>query len=106
MTDFKGGPPAKTLAAVSTTAEATVWTPLSGKKFRLTGLIVASSATVNLTLKDNTAGTTLMVLPMLAGSPIQLDLGSGILSAAANNVLTATSSAAATLSGTLFGKEE
>lgn len=106
MADFKSGPPAKTLSAVAVGSETTVWTPASGKKFRLTGVIISLSANANLTLKDNTAGTTLMVLPILANTPLVLDFGTGFLSAAANNVLTATSSAAANLSGTLFGKEE
>jgi hypothetical protein len=59
-------------------------------------------------LKDNTAGTTIFVVPKgPLDTPVPLPpLGNGILSAAANNVLTATGAATATLSGTIWGTEE
>lgn len=98
-----------TLNAVSVATEATIWTPATGKRFRLMGYQL-SSGTVggNVTLKDNTAGTTIMIVPFGAAavpltSPV---FGNGIFSATANNVLTATGTATQTLSGYLFGCEE
>jgi hypothetical protein len=43
---------------------------------------------------------------LLAATPYNFDLGDGVLSAAANNVLKATSSAAGTITGELYGREE
>ncbi|MGI8467733.1 MAG: hypothetical protein ACR2N3_04705 [Pyrinomonadaceae bacterium] len=97
----------KPLTAVSIAAEAAVWTPAAGKKFRLMGGVITTSVAGNITFKDNTAGTTIMVVPVTAGVPVVIPpMGNGILSAAANNVLTAIGPAASTFSGTLFGTEE
>jgi hypothetical protein len=98
----------KPLSAVSVASEATIWTPTAGKKFRLMGYLLASSVAGNVTLKDNTGGTTIHVVP--CGTPGVAvpapQMGNGQLSAAANNVLTATGPAASTLSGVVFGTEE
>jgi len=90
------------------TAETTLWTPTSGKKFRFMGFLVFTGATsTKLTFKDNTAGSTILIHGLPGGWMIQVDLGSkGILSAAANNVLTVTRSGSTTLSGTVYGTEE
>jgi len=98
----------KAQSAVSIAAEATVWTPAAGKKFRLMGMTIACSVAGDVTFRDNTAGTIIAVLTCQAGVSISLSpaFGNGILSAAANNVLTATGPAASTLSGTIFGTEE
>jgi hypothetical protein len=99
----------KSLSAVVVTTETTIWTPTSGKKFRLMGFCLAQGvATGAVTLKDNTAGTTILVIPqntvgVAVCSPV---LGNGILSAAANNVLTATGASTETLTGFVFGTEE
>lgn len=100
----------KPLNAVAIGTEATIWTPAaSTKKFRLMGFLLSvGTAAGNVVLKDNTAGTTILVLPKAAldtpfASPA---MRNGILSAAANNVLTATGVATATLSGFVFGVEE
>lgn len=99
----------KNLNALAVSSEATIWTPATGRKFRLMGFVLTSGTVGgNVVLKDNTAGTTILVLPfgaanvMLQSPPI----GNGILSAAVNNVLTATGSATQTLSGFVFGTEE
>lgn len=100
------------LNGISVAAEATIWTPASGRKFRLMGYcLTALGAAGNVVLKDNTAGASLpMVLPFGAiGANLTVvppGLGNGILSAAANNLLTATGVAAQTLSGFLVGTEE
>lgn len=98
----------KSLAPAAIGAEATIWTPAAGKKFRFMGFIFSSDAAVSVILKDNTAGTTIFRIPaLLVGTPlVYAPGGNGILSAAANNVLTATGSGAANLQGTVFGTEE
>ena len=99
-------------AGVSVASETTIWTPAAGRKFRLMGYQLTSGTVGgNVTLKDNTAGTTILVIPFGAtGSPnltcTSPPMGNGILSAAINNVLTATGVATQTLSGFLFGTEE
>lgn len=87
----------------------TVWTPASGKKVRLMGGCISVSAAANVLFEDNSAGAGNFVFrtPKLAAdTPFNFDLGNGVLLAAANNVLKATSSAAANLTGTLYGTEE
>lgn len=97
------------LSAASVAAEATIWTPASGRRFRLMGgTLTSGTVGGNVTLKDNTAGSTILVLPFgAAASPLNFTLpGNGILSAAANNLLTATGAATQTLSGYVYGTEE
>ncbi len=97
----------KPVALASGTAEATIWTPASGKKFRLLRLILTVSAQTILTFKDNTAGATILVLELAANTPTQIDLGSiGLLSGAADRVLTVTRATAATLNGFVAGNED
>jgi hypothetical protein len=88
------------------TAEATIWAPTTGKKFRLMGFILTAGAASTLTFKDNTGGTTIFVCRGTTDQPIVVALGNGKISAAANNVLTVTRGTSATLDGTLFGTEE
>ncbi|MGI8551308.1 MAG: hypothetical protein ACR2PL_11070 [Dehalococcoidia bacterium] len=98
----------KALSAVSVASEATIWTPASGKKVRVMGFLLSSSVAGSVTLRDNTAGTIIAVVPCgTAGVGVPSPaLGNGILSAAANNVLTATGPAASALSGMVYGTEE
>ncbi len=93
--------------AVNVNAETTVWTPAGGKKFRLMGVQLAASVAGNIIFRDNTAGTIIAIVPSAAGGAgVYVSFGNGILSAAANNVLTAQGPGASTLSGTIFGCEE
>lgn len=91
------------------TSETTIWTPAAGKKFRLMGFVLTQGvATGTVTLKDNTAGTTILTIPantigVVVASP---PMGNGILSGAANNVLTATGASTETITGFVFGTEE
>lgn len=99
----------KSLSAVVITSETTIWTPTAGKKFRLMGFILAQGvATGAVTLKDNTAGTTIFIIPpnTIGVTLVSPPMGNGILSAAANNVLTATGVSTETLTGVVFGTEE
>jgi len=96
------------LNSVSIATETTIWTPAAGRRFRLMGYQLSASAAANIVLKDNTAGTTILVLPSATlGSVLTSPpFGNGILSSAVNNVLTANAGLADTLSGYLFGTEE
>lgn len=99
----------KNVSAVLITAEATIWTPAAGKKFRLIGYCLTQGVVTGaVTLKDNTAGTTILIIPQNTIGVSQCgSLGTnGILSAAANNVLTATGTATETITGYFYGTEE
>lgn len=99
----------KPLNALVINPEVPIWTPAAGKRFRLMGFIFAQGVVTGaILLKDGVAGTTIFTIPqhtvgVLFASP---PLGNGILSVAANNVLTATGVATETLTGTAFGTEE
>lgn len=97
------------LSAVSITSIATVWTPTTGKKFRLMGGSISLSAAASVLFEDNSAGAGNFIWrspKLLTDTPYNFDMGNGFLSAAANNVLKATASATATITGTLYGTEE
>lgn len=98
----------KNASATVITSETTIWTPATGKKFRLMGYCVSQGvATGAITLKDNTAGTTILVIPQnTVGGTTCNSLRNGILSAAANNVLTATGASTETVTGYFYGTEE
>jgi hypothetical protein len=95
------------LNGVTITTIATVWTPASGLRFRLLGGSISVSAAVSVLFEDNTAGVTVLRTPKLVqDTPFNFDLGNGVLSGAADRVLKATGSAAATITGFLYGVEE
>lgn len=99
----------KSLNAVVITSETTIWTPGASKKFRLMGFCLAQGvATGAVTLKDNTAGSTILIIPpnTIGVTFVSPPMGNGILSAAQNNVLTATGASTETLTGYVFGTEE
>ncbi len=96
------------MSAVSITSIATVWTPTTGKKFVLMGGSFSVSAAVSVLFEDNSAGAGNFVWrtpKLLADTPYNFDLGNGKAGSAINNVLKATSSAAAAITGTLYGIE-
>lgn len=97
----------KDLATVTITTIVTVWTPTSGKKFRLMGGCISVSAAMSVLFEDNSGGNTVLRTPkLLADTPYNFDEGNGILSAAANNALKATGSAAGAITGHIYGVEE
>ena len=107
----------KVINAVTITSETTVWTPASGKKFRLMGYQLMSGATGGNVLLNNQAagytpgvGGTTLLLAGLNVANAQLSsppgMGNGILSSAANNVLTALGATGQIISGYVFGTEE
>jgi len=96
----------KTLKGVAIGSIATVWTPASGKKVQLMGGSISVDAAVSVLFEDNVAGTDVFQTPvLLADTPYNFDLGNGVLLSAINNVLKATSSGAANITGTLYGIE-
>ena len=98
----------KTIAAVAVTAgtPVAIWTPTSGKKFRVMGFMLSLSVAGSVILKDAT--TEILRTPLMAAGIGQASppMGNGILSAAANNVLNADVSATGSVSGFVFGTEE
>lgn len=83
------------VSATSINSEATLYTPTSGKRFRIVGGKLACSATGVATFKDNTAGTTVLCLGFdVAHKMVDFPLldvrghGKGIRSSAADNVFT------------------
>lgn len=86
----------------------TVWTPASGKRVVLMGFSISVSAQCSVLFEDNAAGAGNFVYrtPVLAAnSQYTIDLGNGVALSAVDNVLKATSSAAANVTGTLYGIE-
>ena len=73
--------------------ETTIWTPAAGKKWVLTDLIVSATANCGITIRDNTAGATIMTFIILANTTLPINLQTPIVSGAANRVLTAQTSA-------------
>ena len=101
----------KMIDAVAITAgtPATVWTPASGKKVRLLGWFLSSSAAAALELQDSAAaGTVIAQTPLLAAAGVHdaPHLGEGLVLAAADNTLDLDVTANAIVSGMVFGVEE
>ena len=101
----------KMIDAVAITAgtPATVWTPAAGKKVRLLGWFLSSSAAAALELQDSgAAGTVIAQTPLLAAAGVHdaPHLGEGLVLAAADNTLNLDVTASATVSGMVFGVEE
>jgi HAMP domain-containing protein len=96
----------KVVALGAGTTETTIWTPTTGKRFRLMGYHLTTGAASTLTFKDNTAGTTIFASRGGTDVPQRVELGNGILSGAINRVLTVTRGTSATLDGVVWGTEE
>jgi hypothetical protein len=99
----------KSLAATIITGEEAIWTPAGGKKFRLLGFVITQGVvTGNITLRDDTAGSTILVIPATpVGQPLAVSLGRiGLLSSTADHVLTAQGESTETISGFVYGTEE
>jgi hypothetical protein len=79
-----------------------VWTPATGKKFRVMGWSLYTNAGSG-HLDDGIGGT--QVIQEIPGQLMNVSFSNGYLSAAANNVLV-TKSCTGTLVGTIWGSEE
>lgn len=96
------------VSAVAIGSIATVLTPSTGKRFVLLGGYIGLSGSASVLFEDNSAGAANYIFRtpfLLANSPFYFDIGRPFVSAAVNNVLKATSSAAANITGTLFYQE-
>jgi len=97
--------------AVTAGTAVSIWTPTSGKKFRLMGYHLSSTVASSLIFKDGTSsGSAVEFLrtPIQAvntGTPSP-PLGNGFLSAAANNQLWLDVTASGTVHGFAIGIEE
>lgn len=96
-------------AATAAGSIVTIWTPASGKTVRFMGVTVSASAACSLLFEDNAAGAGNFLLrtpKLVADTPYTFDLGNGTALAAADRVLKVTSSAAANITGTVYGQEQ
>lgn len=102
----------KDIAAVSVTAGTpqTVWTPTSGKKFRLMGGQVATTVAASVIFKDGGNSNAILfrmgLLPASIGQSLPANMGNGILGSAANGTLNIDVSVTGVVSGFVFGTEE
>jgi hypothetical protein len=93
--------------AVAVGTPVAIWTPATGKKFRVMGYALSLTVAGSVILKD--AAAEIARTPLMAagvGQPCPPGMGNGILSALANNVLTVDVTAAGSVSGFVFGTEE
>ena len=96
------------LVVVAGTAQA-IWTPASGKKFRLYGFHVGVSAAASVLFKEGAGNTSIGVRSGLlaANGTCWVDaIGEGVLSAAADNALKVDVTANATVHGFVWGYED
>jgi hypothetical protein len=86
----------------------TVWTPASGKKFRLMAVQISSSGASLLHLRDGAGGTVFHTQRTAGIDSKYFEFGNGYLSAAANNVLEILNKSTATINVwvTAWGTEE
>jgi hypothetical protein len=94
--------PVRKYVALANTNETTVWDPTAGKKFIVTDIVVSATANAGVTIRDGTAGATILAFVILANTTIPTNFQTPIMSAAADNNLTAQTSAttvAITVSG-------
>jgi hypothetical protein len=101
----------KDISAVAITAgtPATIWTPAAGKKFRLMGWSISSSAAAALIFKYGGSPTTMFRTELLAAAGISQSapgFGNGIMPGAVNDALKLDVTANATVTGYCFGCEE
>lgn len=101
----------KTFASTAITAGtgATIWTPAAGKKFRLMGWHISTSAAGQLIFGDNLVATIIARSEAVAAAGVSkagaADIGNGILSSAANNVLK-IDGPTGNVAGMVWGTEE
>lgn len=75
----------------------TVWTPASGRKFRLMGIQISTSAAATVHLRDGAGGTRFYSQRTGGADTKDFSFGNGYLSATANNVLEILNSSGATI---------
>jgi hypothetical protein len=101
----------RTDASITAGTPATIWTPSSGKKFRLLGLSLSLSVAGQIIFKDGGAADAVILMsPKLAAAGIWTigrdDIGNGLLGAAADGVLKVDVSGTGNVGGSVWGTEE
>jgi hypothetical protein len=103
----------KPIKAVAITAgtPVAVWTPASGRRFRLLGFCIVPTVAASILFEDATgSGNEFLRWPLTAAVPtaqIPVNIGpAGYLSTTANNALFLDVTASATVSGYVYGTEE
>ncbi len=103
----------KPIKAVAITAgtPVAVWTPATGKRFRLLGFCLVPTVAASILFEDATGGgNEFLRFPLTAAVPtaqVPVNLGTdGYLSLLVNNALFLDVTATATVSGYVYGKEE
>jgi hypothetical protein len=75
------------IGTFTSATEYTIWTPTSGKKFRLMGLSVCASITGRMFIRDGTGGNFHAMGFAVAGETLTFYFGNGYLSGVVNNSL-------------------
>ena len=101
----------KNIAAQAVTAgtPVTIWTPATGKQYRVLGYAVSLSVAGSVIFKNNHSGTATEVFrtpALLAGTGTGDKFGAGILPGAVNDALQIDVSASGTVSGYVYGEED
>jgi hypothetical protein len=102
----------KNIPAISVTAGTpqAVWTPATGKSFRLMGYNLSLSVAGSIIFKDGSAGEVLRTPTLIAAQPWQgrITVGNagGLLSQATNNPLNLDVTASGSVSGYVYGIEQ
>jgi len=86
--------PVSKYAALANTDETTVWDPTGGTKFVITDIFISVDAAATVTLRDGTAGSTVLIADLAAQGGFVTNLRTPIQSATADNILTAQTDAA------------
>jgi len=102
--------PVKAVAITAATPVA-VWTPATGKRFRLLGFCLVPTVAASILFEDATGGSNeFLRFPLTAAVPtnqMPVSLGLlGYLSTAINNALFLDVTSTATISGYVYGTEE
>jgi hypothetical protein len=98
-----------TSQAVTAGTAITVWTPASGKRFRLLGWSLSSSAAASLLFRYGATPTTFLVTEKVAAAGISQNppgFANGLRPGAVDEVLKIDVSGNATVEGYVFGREE
>ena len=92
------------------TADITVWTPASGKKIRIMGVSIMTTADTTVTLRYGTTPTNIAIWPLQTGQSerdMHLDFGpKGLLIDTADATAYVVKGAATILGGSIWGREE
>lgn len=100
----------KAIQAVSSAADATIWTPGTGKKVRIMGISIASTVATTVILNyEQPLGTVVPLYQLVpeTDQPVDVDFGpKGFLCDTTDATIYVTRAAASILSGAIWGREE